>query len=544
MSRGPSRKKPPSPAAHPKGAEFSEELYLRLNPDVLAAVSAGSFRSGREHYEAFGRAEGRPTALLGDSPGARVIITGDPARVTAAKRTPAGNVDHVRLSPAGGIYLIGWINDQQDRLVSVDLYFPAWSISFAAAHLARTHRPDAQARERIEPPQNWGFWGVTHAGRRLGGQMCNAVIRLQSGAELQSMVMVEEEEDDALRNIALSSMAQAEYTSNPYFAMVQGIAPAIGAQLIAFNQGLTRRACSAPYIEHFARGTAAPSASIIVCLYGRPEFLFLQQASFARQPGMAAYEFIYICNSPDCAESLLREAYIATLIYGLSLTLIILPANAGFAAANNLAASHARSNRLLFVNPDVFPHDENWAAQHSAMVADLPAAQTTLFGAPLYYDNGALMHGGMYFERDVQPCFTEGQLRETVILRVEHYGKGAPPGTQEFLRPRPVPAVSGAFISAHRPWFEMLGGFNEEYIFGHYEDADLCLKSLQAGRPAWLLGGKLWHLEGKGSHRQPQHEGASAINRWLFTKNWDALVRTQLLGPSPSHPAFAAESGA
>jgi GT2 family glycosyltransferase len=139
---------------------------------------------------------------------------------------------------------------------------------------------------------------------------------------------------------------------------------------------------------------------------------------------------------------------------------------------------------------------------------------------------------------DSMPGFAQGRKHETAILRVEHYGKGAPPDTAAFLRPRPVPAVTGAFISTARGWFDSLDGFSEDYIFGHYEDADLCLKSLAAGRPAWLQDARLWHLEGKGSHRQAQHEGGSVVNRWLFTKTWAEVVRDGLHGPAPQHPGL------
>ena len=100
-----------------------------------------------------------------------------------------------------------------------------------------------------------------------------------------------------------------------------------------------------------------------------------------------------------------------------------------------------------------------------------------------------------------------------------------------------VNPVSGAFISIHRDWFENLGGFSEEYIFGHYEDADLCLRSLDNGVAAWVHDLDFWHLEGKGSTRLPHHEGASAVNRWLFTRRWHDRVVPELLGrvsPSPN----------
>jgi GT2 family glycosyltransferase len=96
--------------------------------------------------------------------------------------------------------------------------------------------------------------------------------------------------------------------------------------------------------------------------------------------------------------------------------------------------------------------------------------------------------------------------------------------------------VTGAFISVDRPWFEHLGGFNEEYVLGHYEDADLCLTSLQAGVPAWLHDLRFWHLEGKGSTHERAHEGAALVNRWLFTARWREALDGGLLGPHPAHP--------
>lgn len=39
--------------------EFNEAEYLAANPDVADAISNGSFHSGREHYEKYGKGEGR-----------------------------------------------------------------------------------------------------------------------------------------------------------------------------------------------------------------------------------------------------------------------------------------------------------------------------------------------------------------------------------------------------------------------------------------------------------------------------------------------------
>jgi GT2 family glycosyltransferase len=524
----------------PEPGGFDEDVYLRLNPDVLNAVAAGKFRNGREHYERFGRTEGRPTTAPGLLPPDKVVMTTPTGQGHEKPRAPGGAVDGVKLSGAGGIYIAGWANDALDRLDCIDLYFSGWSISFSGANLARVRRPDAEAHASTAPHQI-GFWGFIHAARRLTAGMCSAMLRFKSGAEMHVMLAVEAVDDQEMRNIALAGLAQAQYLGNPYFAAVASIDAATGTQLVDFNQTLTRRAVSAPYVERFGRATSAYKGSIIVCLYGKPEYMFLQQALFSRLPGIQDYEFIYVCNSPEMAEPLLKEARRCTLIYGLDLTLIVLAANAGFGAANNLAAQHARSNRLLFVNPDVFPYDAAWAARHSTVLESLPPERTSLFGAPLYYDDSSLMHAGMYFEMDVGPSFLGGRRQETSILRVEHYGKGAPPETPRYLHSRPVPAITGAFMSVEQDWFESLGGFTEDYIFGHYEDADLCLKSLEAGRAPWLHDVRLYHLEGKGSTRQPAHEGGSAVNRWLFTRTWGEMVVERLLGATPSHKLLAAE---
>jgi GT2 family glycosyltransferase len=236
------------------------------------------------------------------------------------------------------------------------------------------------------------------------------------------------------------------------------------------------------------------------------------------------------------SEQLLKDLRAGSLVYGLPQTAILLPGNAGFGAANNIAVTHASSDRILIVNPDVFPRDQDWARKHTHVVDGQPRAKTQLFGVPLFYEDGSLMHGGMYFEYDTGLSIAASGMQSCRLARVEHYGKGTPAWSDRFSRPRPVPAVTGAFMSLARSWYEKLGGFTEDYVFGHYEDADLCLKSLSAGVAPWIHDIKLWHLEGKGSTRLPIHEGGSLVNRALFAERWDEFIADGLEGPEPTHP--------
>jgi GT2 family glycosyltransferase len=345
-----------------------------------------------------------------------------------------------------------------------------------------------------------------------------------------------------LRNTALAHLASASFFGNPAIESMGYLEQGIGAELVNFNGAIKRRLVNAPYVERFGPQKTPTRGTIIVCLYGKAEFYFVQNCLFSGLPGIEEYEFVYVSNSPELAETLLREAQSASQIYGLANSVMILSGNAGFGAANNAAARIARSDRLLFVNPDVFPRAPDWAKKHTDLLdADLREG-TRLFGVPLYYDDGSLMHGGLYFEIDVGLSMASGAPVAQRICRVEHYGKGAPPGSLQFARPRPVPGVTGAFLSIEREWFEQLGGFTEDFVFGHYEDADLCLKSIEKGTAPWIQDIPMWHLEGKGSTRQLAHDGGSMVNRWLFSKIWMRTIEAGLKGPAPAHKLFQALS--
>lgn len=48
----------------PEAENWDEALYLKINPDVAAAVARHLYKSGREHYELVGRAEGREGGII------------------------------------------------------------------------------------------------------------------------------------------------------------------------------------------------------------------------------------------------------------------------------------------------------------------------------------------------------------------------------------------------------------------------------------------------------------------------------------------------
>jgi len=501
---------------------FNEQRYLAAFPDIAEAVKSGVWASAREHYFEHGRQEAR----LSHPQYLSAFPSGD------SLAFPAGEIDAVFVSHNGWCLIIGWISDEAKPLRAL-----AWveknEIVGTTTHFARCRREDAEDVVKPSFGKLLGFWTVFHSEQAMSFSE-PAHYRLWAGNECKTFQISPRQVDDRqLREKALEYLGSSHYFSNPQMEAFLQLQRGLGNILIDHNMEISNEIVRAAHVVRFGAEIRQLNGSIIVCLFGKAEFLFLQASLFSGCPEAESYEFIYVSNSPELAEQLLKEATMANRVYGVSITLVILPSNAGFGAANNAAVAQARSNRILIVNPDVLPRDRDWAIKHNAVVGDLPAEQTAIFGVPLYYDDGSLMHSGMYFDLDTAVSIHYAQIEPYEILRVEHYAKGAPSETPAFLKSRQVPAVTGAFISIDRAWFEALGGFSPEYIFGHYEDADLCLKSLQRGVPVWVHPVPFWHLEGKGSSRHPWHEGGSMVNRWHFTVTWKDFITDGLVGRSP-----------
>jgi GT2 family glycosyltransferase len=394
-------------------------------------------------------------------------------------------VEALLLSEGRRLFITGWVDDSATPLASLQVQGRGWVLSASAEALARHARDDVQAALGVTERRPFGFFALLNAGVDLPASAeCRCILEWMGGQQVTVPVPARPITARDLRETVLGFVA-ATAAGGAQIPALLTLDASLGAQMIALNRAVTSAIVATPLVERFGPQARAHRGSIIVCLYGRPEYMFVQNALFSGKPGIQDYEFIYVCNSPELLDRLLKEARSSAMIYGLAQTVIGLPANAGFGAANNLAAVQARSPRLLCVNPDVFPKEDSWAARHTAILDEgRPGAR--LFGSTLYYDDGSLMHGGMYLELDTGLAMSASTLEARRFARVEHYGKGAPPDAAAFLRPRPVPAVSGAFLSVDRDWFEALGGFSEDFVFGHCEDADLCLRSLEAGVPSWV----------------------------------------------------------
>jgi GT2 family glycosyltransferase len=263
-----------------------------------------------------------------------------------------------------------------------------------------------------------------------------------------------------------------------------------------------------------------PEISILVPLYERIDLVEHQIAHFWEDPDTQAAELIYVLDSPALSEPLARLAGPLHDLYGLPFKIIELSRNAGFSTANNIGAANARGRLLLLLNSDVLPVRDGWLSRLRAFYDATP--QIGALGPKLLYEDDSLQHAGMYFQRDAESRFWENQ----------HYFKGFSRSLPAANVSRPVPAVTGACLMIERALYEDIGGLSSMYLRGGYEDSDLCLRLIEAGRRNWYLADlELYHLEAQSF---PIHfRSTNRYNAWLQTDVWDARI-AQTMSEQPA----------
>jgi GT2 family glycosyltransferase len=266
--------------------------------------------------------------------------------------------------------------------------------------------------------------------------------------------------------------------------------------------------------------TGRPVLSLVTVLYGVPDFLFLLVSQFARFAPLDQVEFLFVCNSPEMEEAVLRDAELAAFTFRTTVRAIGVNQNSGFSHANNLAIEEAEAPSVLVINPDVFPRRAG-AVERLVELAQASAPRRRLIGGRLFYADGTVMHDGMVCEPDPRLSAQTGG-RPAVL--VEHLRKGFPARDGDDA-PSAVQAVSGALMLMDRALAREMGPFDEGYVLGHYEDADLCLRLAEAGGEV-LVDPALafWHYEGRGSVTRPEHRGSALYNRWRFSRRWGAKL--------------------
>ncbi len=417
---------------------------------------------------------------------------------------------------ASAFFLEGWIDDRRSELVGLSVVDYATG-SRAMLPAYRVRRPDVDSHLKPGKPSEFGYWAVGFGGAALlDGAAMSLVFRDGSGLPIQPPAPRQQSEADFLLAL-LGQFGQRKVLGNLTARSFADLDAGYGEVLaklydqMAAERRVVNRAC-------FGTAKTAPRISLVCVLYGLPDFLYLLVSQFARFGGLHGLEFIFVNNSPEIEEVLLRDAELASMVFDANIQVITLNQNCGFSHANNVGVGAANADCIAIINPDVFPRD-------AAAIDRLRALAETdlgddIYGGKLYYADGSVMHEGMFFVEDQRLTV----LCQRPVWTVEHFRKGFADTASPAVRP--VPALTGALQILSRRLFERMGGFSTDFFFGHYEDADLCLRIRQAGGRV-LLDPALayWHYEGMGSIKRPEHVGSGLYNRWFFSGLWGQHLR-------------------
>lgn len=154
-----------------------------------------------------------------------------------------------------------------------------------------------------------------------------------------------------------------------------------------------------------------------------------------------------------------------------------------YSAINNLAATAAKGEYLLFLNNDTAVISPDWLDE---LIGQCQWPENGAVGAKLYYDDGSIQHAGVV----IGLGGTAGHIGR--LFKHDAHGYF---GWFELVRD--LSAVTGACLMVKASQFKNIGGFDESYSVS-FNDVDLCLRLIAHSQlVVWTPAAELYHYESK-----------------------------------------------
>ena len=239
--------------------------------------------------------------------------------------------------------------------------------------------------------------------------------------------------------------------------------------------------------------------TVIVVIWNQPHFVLKCLRALAAQTGPSIEVVLVDNGSAAPTQDLLARLDDFTILRN--------PDNEGFIRACNRAARSARGRTLLFLNSDAFVW--NGALANALAVLDA-GTDVGAVGGRVVLPSGRLQEAGCVIRTDGT---TSGRAR------------GLAPDAPLAMRRDDVDYCSGAFLLTPRAVWERLGGFDEAFAPGYYEDADYCMRLREAGlRVVFEPTVVIDHVENGSEVRDGEASRISERNRAVFVTRYAGVL--------------------
>jgi GT2 family glycosyltransferase len=208
------------------------------------------------------------------------------------------------------------------------------------------------------------------------------------------------------------------------------------------------------------------------------------------------YEFIFVDNaSTDGTPKYLDTVPRATVIRNLS--------NKGFAAGNNLGFARARGEYILMLNNDTIVTPD-WLSGLRACLERDPSVGAV---GPVSNHVAPIQRVHNHAYQNVDQLDAAANL-----WRIQHLNEG-------FYAHKLI----GFCTLFHRSLLEKIGGLDERFYPGNYEDDDFSIRARISGKRLWVARDVFIHHEGQGTFRENRvdYQLSSLLNAEKFREKWN-----------------------
>ncbi len=257
---------------------------------------------------------------------------------------------------------------------------------------------------------------------------------------------------------------------------------------------------------------------MVVVTYGAREMTMRCLQSVAKEASRVAAEIVVVDNgSPDRLAEQIACAHPGFRV-------VAQVANAGFAAACNLAAAIANGRYLLFLNPDTIVPE---GAIDALLEFARSRPEAGIWGGRTMFADGTINPTSCRRRLTLWSLFCTALALDTRYPNSGLFNRLGY-GGWDWASERPVDVICGCFLLVDRALWDRLAGFSPAFYM-YCEDDDLCLRARRLGfQPLFTAASTIVH-HGSGTESSQERKISQLLAaRVLFIRAHFAAPARQL----------------